>query len=98
MKAQAKILGPVHEKFMGFRYLWHTRAAKDKASLNIRIVSPEPSLIALKRSDVDESSGYIVYTSLCNLGAYRMCKQRKTRRACTFAQSLQIMLECFFVL
>ena len=36
------------------------RAANDHASLHIHIVSPEPSLIAFKRRDVDEGLGQIV--------------------------------------
>ena len=59
------------------------RAANDQASLHIHIVSQEPSLIALKRRDVDERSGQIVYTSLCDLGTYRICEQQMIRRACT---------------
>ena len=51
MKAQAKILGPVHKKIS------HMRAANDLARLHICAVSPEPSLIALKRRDVNEGSG-----------------------------------------
>ena len=46
-------------------------------------VSPEPSLIALKRSNADEGSGQIVYTSSCDLGIYRICEQQMIRRACT---------------
>ena len=38
------------------------RAGKDKASMHIRTVSSEPSLIALERRDIDEDSGQIVYT------------------------------------
>ena len=30
---------------------------------------------------------------LCDLGTYRICKQQKTRQACTFAQSCKIMFE-----
>ena len=94
MEAQAKIFGPVHEKYityvssewsgeaaylhslarafadcklfipvMWFRYLSHKRAAKDQASMHICTVSLEPLLIALKRRDVDEGSGQIVYIS-----------------------------------
>ena len=59
------------------------RAANDQASLCISAVSPEPSLIALKRRDVDESSGQNVYTSSCDLGTYRICEQQMIRRACT---------------
>ena len=59
------------------------RAANDQVSLHIHKVSPEPSLIALKRRDVDESSGQIVYTSSCDLGTYRICEQQMIRRACT---------------
>ena len=40
--------------------LSHMRAANDQASLHIHIVSPELSLIALKRRDVDEGSCQIV--------------------------------------
>ena len=47
-------------------------------------VSPDPSLIALQRWDVDEGSGQIVYTSSCDLGIYRICEQQMIRRACTF--------------
>ena len=65
------------------------RAAKDQASMRICTVSPEPLLIALKRRDVDEGSGQNVYTSSRDLGTYRIFEQRKTRRACTFAQSRQ---------
>ena len=39
------------------------RAVKDQASLHICRVSPEPSLIALERRDIDEGFGQIVYTS-----------------------------------
>ena len=60
------------------------RAANDQASLCISAVSPEPSLIALKRRDVDESSGQIVYTSSCDLGTYRKCEQQMIKRACKF--------------
>ena len=42
MKAQAKLLGSVHEKIS------HMLAANDLARLHICAVSPEPSLIALK--------------------------------------------------
>ena len=76
------------------------RAGKDQASLHIQAVSPEPSLIALKRRHVDEGSGIIVYTISrdfvsaiivytisCDLGTYCICEQGKTRRVCTFAQS-----------
>ena len=59
MKAQAKLFIPV----MWFRFLSHKGAAKDQASMHIRKVSLEPTLIALKRRDVDEGSGQIVYTS-----------------------------------
>ena len=38
-------------------------AANDLATLRICTVSPEPSLIAIKRLDIDEGSGQIVYTS-----------------------------------
>ena len=74
--------------FMWFRYLLHMRAGKDQASLHIQAVSPEPSLIALKRRHVDEGSGIIVYTISCDRGTYCICEQGKTRRACTFRQSL----------
>ena len=47
-------------QLMWFRYLSHMRAAKDQASLHIRTVSPETSLIALKRRDIDEGSVQIV--------------------------------------
>ena len=44
--------------------MWFSkRAAKDQASIYIRTVSLEPSLITLKRRDVDEGSGLIVYIS-----------------------------------
>ena len=52
-------------------------------------VSTEPSLIALKRRDVDRGSGQFVYTSSCDLGTYRICEQQMIWRACTFAQSRQ---------
>ena len=39
------------------------RAVKDQASLHICTVSPEPSLIALERRDIDEGFDRIVYTS-----------------------------------
>ena len=58
MKAQAKILGSVHEK--NHIYLL---AANDLARLHVCAVSPEPWLIAQKRWDIDEGSGQIVYTS-----------------------------------
>ena len=51
------------------------RAGKDQASLHIQAVSPEPSLIALKRRHVDEGSGIIVYTISCDLGTYCICEQ-----------------------
>ena len=41
----------------------HMLAANDLARLHICTVSPEPSLIAQKRWDIDEGSGQIVYTS-----------------------------------
>ena len=69
------------------------RAAIDQASMRIHIVSPGHSLIALKRRDVDEGSGQIVYTSSCDLGIYRKCEQPMIRRACTFTLSRQIMFE-----
>ena len=88
MKAQAKILGSVHEK-----YHIIMRASNDLARLHICAVLPEPWLIVLKRRVVNKGSGQIVYTSSCDLGTYRICEQRKTRRACTIAQSRQIMFE-----
>ena len=36
-----------------------------------------------KKSDVDEGSGQIVYSSSCDLGIYRICKQQIIRRDCT---------------
>ena len=83
MKAHAKLFIPI----MLFSYLSHKRASKDQASMQIRIVSLGPSLIALKRRNVDEGSGQVVYTSSCDLVTYRICEQRKTKQACTFAQS-----------
>ena len=68
MKAQPKLFIPV----MWFGYLWHKPAGKDQASMHIRTVSLEPSLIALKRRDVDEGSGKILYTSSCDLVTYRI--------------------------
>ena len=62
------------------------RAANDQASLHIHLVSPEPSLIALKRKDVDEGSGQLVYTRSCDLRLYRICEQQMIRRACTFCK------------
>ena len=53
------------------------------------------SAFALKRRDANEVSGQIVYTSSCDLGTYHICEQQKTRRACTFAQSRQIMFDFF---
>ena len=88
MKAQAYIFGPVHENYHIMQ------ALNDLARLHICAVSPEPWLIALKR-DVNEGSGQIVYASSCDLGTYCICQQRKTRRACTVAQSRQIMFEFF---
>ena len=41
----------------------HMRAASDLVRLHICAVSPEPSMIALKRRDVNEGLGQIVYTS-----------------------------------
>ena len=38
------------------------RAAKDQASMHIRRVSSETSLIAPERRDIDEGSGQIYYT------------------------------------
>ena len=46
MKARAKILGPVHEKYHKIM-----RAANDLARLHFSAVSPEPWLIALKIRD-----------------------------------------------
>ena len=57
--ADCKLFIPV----MWFRYLSHKRAAKDQARMHICTVSLELSLIALKRKDVDEGSGQIVYIS-----------------------------------
>ena len=34
---------------------------KDQASMHIRTVSPEPSLIALKRRNIGEGTGQIVW-------------------------------------
>ena len=59
MKAQANFF---LYQFIWFSYLSHMRAGKDKASMHIRTVSSEPSLIALERRDIDEDSGQIVYT------------------------------------
>ena len=67
----------------------------DLARLHICVVSPEPWLIALKRMGVNEGSGQIVYTNSYDLGTYRICEQRRTRRACTFAQSRQIMFDFY---
>ena len=39
------------------------RAGIDQASMHIRTVSSEPSLIALERRNIDEGSGQISYTS-----------------------------------
>ena len=41
----------------------HMRASSDLTRLHICAVSPEPSLNAIKRRDVNEGSGQIVYTS-----------------------------------
>ena len=47
MEAQAKILGPVHEKIVYTSYVIKVLTGKDQASMHIRTVSLEPSLIAL---------------------------------------------------
>ena len=39
----------------------HMRAANDQGSLHIHTVSPEPSLIALKRRNIGEGTGQIVW-------------------------------------
>ena len=51
------------------------RAAKHQASLYIRTVSPETSLIALKGRDIDVGSVQLVYTSSCDLVTYRIFEQ-----------------------
>ena len=68
IKALAKILGTVHAKIS------HMRAANDLARLHCA-VSPEPSLIALKRRDVYQGSGQTFFTSSCDLGTYRIFEQ-----------------------
>ena len=52
------------------------RAANDLARLHFSAVWPEPSLIALKRRDVDEGSCQIVYASSRKFGTNRICEQR----------------------
>ena len=66
------------------------RAGIDQASMHIRTVSSEPSLIALERRNIDEGSGQIIYTSyvIMVLFAYSS-SEWSGRRACTFAQSHQ---------
>ena len=70
------------------------RAANDQASLHIHIVSPEPLLIALKRRDVVEGSGQIVYNSSCDLGTYRICEEQIIRRACNLQSLARAFADC----
>ena len=44
----------------------HMRAANDLARLHLCAMSPEPSLMALKRRDVNEGSGQFFCTSSCD--------------------------------
>ena len=53
------------------------RAGKDQASLHFQAVSPEPSLIALKRRHEDEGSGIIVYTISCDLGTIAYARRER---------------------
>ena len=62
-------LKPAYASVQSCSVLWlflmvkisHMRGANDLAKLHICAVSPEPSLIALKRRDVNEGSGPIFY-------------------------------------
>ena len=101
-------------------YLSPMQAAKVQASLSIRAVSPEPSLLAHTSSesrgtfrqrarslaplngwacavkichdgmleDTNSPDG-LIWTASSEFGTYRICEQRRFRRACAFAQSRQ---------
>ena len=62
-------------------------SSKVQTSLDISAVSTEPLLIALKRKNVDEGSGQIVYTSSCDLRFYRICEQQLISEPAHFAVS-----------
>ena len=56
-----------------------------KAGANFyRLVQDSLVLIAKMKAHAN-----FFYTSSYDLATYRICEQRKTRRACTFAQSRQ---------
>ena len=62
------------------------RAAKDQASLHIHTVSPEPSLIALERRNIDEGSGIIVYTVM--RFSYFLQIQTSNDQACLYIRTV----------
>ena len=62
------------------------RAAKDQASLHIHTVSPETSLIALERRDIDEGSGIIIYTVM--RFSYFLQIQTSNDQACLYIRTV----------
>ena len=74
-------------QFMRARYLSHKQyqAGKDQTRLQICAVSSETLGIALKRRDVDDGSGPILWASSTNFGICRICEPWRIRRDCTFA-------------
>ena len=70
-------------KFMDqFMKISHMRAANDLARLHICAVSPEPSLIALKRRDVNEGSGRL-FLWFMYLSHMRAVKDQASLHICT---------------
>ena len=92
MKAEAKLFIPV----MWFRYLSHMRAAKTRRACTFAQSRQSLRWLHLKKGYRWRLRPNCLY-QLCDLGTfmymYRIFEQQKTRRACTFAQSCQIMFE-----
>ena len=55
------------------------RAANDLARLHFSAVSPEPSLIKLKRRWEDKGSCLILLTSSRSIGTNRICEQESLK-------------------
>ena len=72
---------------MWFKYFSHIRAANDQASLHIRTVSPEPLEITLKRRDVDEGLGQLVWANSRKFGTNRICEQRIPKKECMWMKA-----------
>ena len=84
-------------QFMRVWYLSHKRyqTGNDQTRLQICAVSPEALGIALKRRDVDDGSGPILWASSKNFGICRICEQWRIRRDCTFAQYHQSLCKSY---